>query len=117
MRVCHWWTQRQVELMVYVQTILFIVYFLYTLTFAFKLNKVDNNVFTDNQRLLHNVLIWLIPFFWIMIVKSMVKPTSGSSKFKSSRKNSGFYESRIGFFGHDEGHHHSDGGHGDDGGD
>jgi hypothetical protein len=52
-----------------------------------------------------------------MIVKSMVKPTSGSSKIKSSRKKSGFYESGIGFFGQDEGHHHSDGGHGDDGGD
>jgi hypothetical protein len=101
--------------MIYFLTILFAVYFIYTLSFAIKFNRT-NTVFSDNQRLLHNFLIWIIPFIWIMIIKTMTIPTPGSGKFKKA-KPSGFYESGIGIFGHDDGHHHGDGGHGDDGSD
>jgi hypothetical protein len=55
----------------------------------------------------------MIPFFWIMIIKAMIKPTPGSGKFKKTKPSAGFYESGIGIWGHDDGHnHHSDEGHG-----
>lgn len=41
----------------------------------------------------------------------MIKPTSGSSKFKKTKPGAGFHESGIGIWGHDDGHNH----HGDDG--
>jgi hypothetical protein len=101
--------------MVYILTILFIVYFLYTLTFAIKLSK-SGDVFNDNQRLLHHVLIWIIPFFWIVVVKSMIKPTLGSDKFRKTKADSGFHESGIGIWGRED-HHHTNEGHGDHGDD
>ena len=102
--------------MIYVLAIIIITYFLYTLTFAIKLSKVDS-VLNHNQRLLHHVLIWIIPFFWIIIVKSMIKPTHGSIKFKKTKPISGFHESGIGIWGTDGGHDHVDQGHGHDGDD
>ena len=95
---------------------MFAVYFIYTLNFAIKFNRT-NTAFSGNQKLVHNFLIWIIPFFWIMIVKTMTKPTPGSDKFKKTKLDSGFHESGIGIFGNDDGHHHNDGGHGHDGDD
>ena len=103
--------------MIYILTIVFAVYFICTLNFAIKFNKT-NTVFSDNQKLLHNFFIWIIPFFWIMIAKAMAKPTPGLDKFKRTKLDSGFHESGIGIYGHDdEHHHHGDGGNGHDGDD
>lgn len=100
----------------YFLTIVFAIYLIHTLSFAIKFNRT-HTPFSDNQKLLHNVLIWIIPFFWIMILKTMIAPTPGSTK---SRKKKSFYESGIGIFGGDgdDGHdHHVDDGHAHDGGD
>jgi len=86
------------------------------LNFAIKLNKSVTHL-TDNQLLLHNILIWVIPFFWIIILGSILPPTPGLSKSKKGKSNGSFYESGIGIWGAANGHdHHTDGGHGDDGG-
>ena len=92
------------------------IYFLYTLNFAIVFNRT-NTVLTDNQKLIHHFLIWIIPFFWIIVVKSMTKPTMGSARFKKGKLGSGFHESGIGAYGHDDLHdQHGDAGHGEDGG-
>src|SRR5882757_1056693 len=98
--------------MIYFLIIVFVVYFIYTLNFAIKLNRT-NTVFSDNQKLLHNFFIWIVPFFWIMIIKTMTQSTPGSDKFKKTSLDSGFHENGIGIYGHDDGHHHhhSEGGH------
>jgi magnesium-transporting ATPase (P-type) len=92
--------------MIYFFGILFAIYVIYTLNFAIKFNST-NTVFNDNQILIHNVLIWVIPFFWIMIVKTMINPIPGPDKFKKTKQNPRFYESEIGIWGH-SGHHHTD---------
>lgn len=102
--------------MIYFLTILLTVYVIYTFNFAIQFNKT-NTSFNENQKLLHNFLIWIIPFFWIMILKTIIKPTSGSDKFKKNKPDAAFYESGIGIWGHGEGHDHSDGGNGDQGDD
>ena len=48
-------------------------YFLYTLSFALKFNKTDV-FYTKKQRLTHNIMIWVIPFIWIIILKALDKP-------------------------------------------
>ncbi|HZI25335.1 MAG TPA: hypothetical protein VFD46_09670 [Chryseolinea sp.] len=92
--------------MSYFLALLFVFYFLFTLNFAIKFNKVDST-FIENQKLIHNVLIWLIPFFWIIILNTVVTPTLGSTKNGKAKSKNGFSESGIGIWtDHDGGHHH-----------
>lgn len=55
-------------------------YFLYTLSFALKFNKADI-LYNKKQRLVHNIMIWIVPFLWIMFLKTMDKPL-GRHSFK-----------------------------------
>lgn len=103
--------------MIYFLSILFVLYFAYTLNFAIRFNKTNAGL-SANQKLLHHFLIWIIPFFWIAIVKTMITPIPGSGKDKKTRSDAGFYESGIGIWGHDDGNHfHVDDGSGDHGDD
>jgi hypothetical protein len=83
-----------------------IVYLMYTLNFAIRFNK-KHQPFTSLQMVIHNILFWIIPFFWIIIIKSIAKPPAGSHQFKKTNSVGSFYESGIGIYGHHE-HHHSD---------
>jgi hypothetical protein len=80
--------------MTYLLIILMAVYLVYTLNFAVKFNKI-NTIFNHNQKLIHNCLIWIIPFFWIMIIKTMMKPTPGSDKFEKTRPEADFKENQF----------------------
>lgn len=103
--------------MIYLLIIAFAVYFLYTLNFAIEFNRTKTYSVT-NKNYYTISFIWIIPFFWMMIVKIVTRPTPGSDKFNKTKQDSGFYESGIGIYGHEDGHHHhSDGGHGADGDD
>lgn len=77
---------------------LLIVYFILTLSFAIKFNKTDV-FFNKRQKLIHNVLIWLFPFIWIMILKTILKPTPGTANNKKAKNKGSFYESEIGIWG------------------
>ena len=103
--------------MIYFLALIFAVYLIFTLNFAIKLNKAVTHL-TDKQRLRHNILIWVIPFFWVIILETILPPTPGSSKSKRTKLNGGFYESGIGIWGHDDGDdHHAGGENNNDGGD
>ena len=91
--------------MFYFLTLLFVFYFLFTLNFAIKFNKMSTTL-NENQKSIHNVLIWLIPFFWILIVKTVVTPTLGPTKNGKAKSKTGFVESGIGIWTDDGGHHH-----------
>jgi hypothetical protein len=102
-------------MMIYFLALIFAVYLIFTLNFAIKFNKTVTHL-SDNQRLLHNILIWLKPFFWVIILDVILPPTPGSRKSKKTKSSGGFYESGIGIWGHHEGHDvHGDGGHSNDG--
>jgi len=70
-------------------------YIVWTLAFAIKFNKT-NTGFTKGQMLIHNILIWLIPFIWIIILKTITKPIPGSGNFNKTKDKGTFYESEIG---------------------
>jgi hypothetical protein len=77
---------------------LLLIYVLWTLRFAIKFNKTDV-YFNKTQKLIHNILIWLAPFIWIMIIKTITKSTPGSANFKKTRDKGTFSESGIAFWG------------------
>ena len=74
------------------------VYFIWTLKFAIQFNKTDR-FFNKRQKLIHTILIWLIPFFWIMILKTISEPTPGTANNKKKTDKGNFHESGIGFLG------------------
>ena len=59
----------------YLLWIAFVIYSIYTLRFALAFNKTADIYFTKKQKIIHNDLIWLIPYCWIMIVKTVASPS------------------------------------------
>ncbi len=66
--------------MIYFIIIISLTYIIYTLNFTLKFNKT-NIYFTKNQKTLQIILMWLIPFLWIVVIKTIVKPSPGSDNF------------------------------------
>lgn len=85
------------------------VYIIWTLRFAIKFNKTDT-YFDKGQKLIHNVLIWVVPFIWIMIIKTITKPIPGSANFNKTKDKGTFSESGIGIWsdGNESSSGHSD---------
>jgi len=73
-------------------------YFIWTLRFAIKFNRTDV-FYNKRQKLIHNVLIWVVPFIWIVILKIISEPTPGSANYKKTKDKGNFYESGIGIWG------------------
>jgi hypothetical protein len=73
----------------------FLFYIIYTLLFSIKFNK-KNIYYNGRQKIVHNILIWIIPFLWITFLKVIMKPTLGSENYekKTIQNNSGieFYD-------------------------
>ena len=67
---------------------LLIFYLIYTIRYAIVFKK--NSFFVGRKKTFHSVMIWLIPFFWIMILKSLFKPTPGSSSFQDKKDSDKF---------------------------
>ncbi len=74
------------------------IYFIWTMTYAIKFNR-NESFFNKRQKLIHNVLIWMVPFLWIMILKIILQPTPGTASLKKTKDKGHFYESGIGFLG------------------
>ena len=53
-----------------------IFYFIFTIRFFYVFRK--NIIFTGKVKLIHLIMIWLIPFLWILILKSLIKSSPGS---------------------------------------
>lgn len=70
-------------------------YIIWTLRFALDFNKTDA-YFNKGPKLIHNVLIWLVPFVWIIVIKNITKQTPGSHNFKKKDDEDTFYESGLG---------------------
>jgi len=53
-----------------------IFYFIFTIRYFFVFRK--NVIFTGKIKVFHLVMMWLIPFIWILILKALTKSTPGS---------------------------------------
>lgn len=52
-----------------------VFYLFYTLSFAIFFYRVSNLIFSRRLRLFHSIMIWIVPFFWIMILKAISRGT------------------------------------------
>ena len=55
-------------------------------------------MFTGYLKAFHFLMIWLIPFVWIFILKSLTKSTPGSYKFDNKENSNSFTESGLGIW-------------------
>lgn len=51
-------------------------YLFVTIRYSLKFSK--SNLFPRKVKLLHFVMLWLIPFFWILLLKNLHKTMPGS---------------------------------------
>jgi hypothetical protein len=72
-----------------------IVYLTYTIRYTIKFRSVS--VFNRRRKIFHYILIWIFAFFWIMILKSFLKPTHGSDKYKNKKDTDGFADNTSGW--------------------
>jgi hypothetical protein len=84
---------------------LFTVYIIYSLIYSQEFFRT-NRYYSKRQKNVHLILIWLIPFIWVLLLKSLNKPTPGSHYFSEKRRentlenidgDSTFHESGKGF--------------------
>ena len=71
-----------------------IFYFSYTIWYSFVLRK--NTFLTRRQIIINFILIWLIPFIWIMFLKIFFQPVPGSHQIKNKNDLDNFTESGLG---------------------
>ncbi len=58
-----------------------IFYFVFTIRNFLVFRK--NVIFTGKIKVFHLIMIWLIPFIWILILKSLTKSTPGSHEIEN----------------------------------
>lgn len=66
---------------IFLLIIIALVYIIYTFKYAFVLK--NSLVYKGKSRILHQVLIWLIPFVWVWLLKSLSKSTPGSFEIEN----------------------------------
>ena len=64
-------------------TVLVTFYLVYTIKFTLILRK--DTFFGGRRRTFHFFMIWLFPFVWIWILKTLFKPIPGSVEFKDKK--------------------------------
>lgn len=71
-----------------------IFYLQYTIRYSISFRT--NLLFTGRLKTFHFFMMWLIPFFWILILKSLTKTTPGSYEIKNKKNPDSFTESGLG---------------------
>jgi hypothetical protein len=71
-------------------------YLFYTIRYTITFKK--NILFTGYLKAFHFLMIWMIPFVWIFILKSLTKPTPGSYKFDNKKNPDSFTERGLGIW-------------------
>jgi hypothetical protein len=81
------------KLFLYIGAAVMIFYFIYTLVFHWRLSKTS--VFTGGRKTFHMLMIWLIPFIWILLLKAFFKPVPGSHQIPNRREPEAFTDDGI----------------------
>ena len=58
-----------------------VIYFITTMQYFFALKR--NVVFTGKMKTFHLIMIWLVPFIWIFILKSLTTSIPGYHEIKN----------------------------------
>lgn len=60
-----------------------LAYLVFTIRYSFVL--VKSPLFSDGLKTFHLVLIWIIPFFWILLLQAISKTTPGSHEIEDKK--------------------------------
>jgi hypothetical protein len=74
-------------------SIIFIFYFVYTIRYLIQFSA--KNYFTGRLKTFHILMLWLVPFIWIILLKSLFKPTPGSYEFINKEEPDSLTESGL----------------------
>jgi hypothetical protein len=74
---------KQIIIRVMILSVTFVAYLVFTTRYAVFLKK--EILFTKRVKILHSILIWLIPFVWIVLLKALAKRTPGSYEIEEKR--------------------------------
>ena len=74
--------------------VLTLFYFVYTIRYSITFKK--NILFTGYLKTFHLFMIWLVPFIWILMLKSLTKSTPGSHEFENKKTTVSFTEGGLG---------------------
>ena len=61
-----------------------VYYLFYSIRYSLVFRK--NIIITGKAKCFHLIMIWVIPFFWIMLLKAMLKPVPGSHKMDNKNE-------------------------------
>ena len=61
------------------------VYFIYSLMYSEEFWQAKTH-YSKRQKIVHLILIWLVPFLWVLLLKSINKPTPGSHHYSEKRR-------------------------------
>jgi len=75
---------KQIIIQVIIVLITFIGYLIFTARYFVSLQ--GNIVFSKRMKLVHSILIWLIPFVWIFLLKGLTKRTPGSHEIEQKEE-------------------------------
>lgn len=62
------------------------IFFYFFITIRYCLQFRNNILFKGKIRIVHYILFWLLPFFWIMVVKHISAKIPGSYEFPDKRE-------------------------------
>ncbi len=68
--------------------ILLYLFVIYTLTYGEEIKK--SPMFSMKLKLFHLIMIWIIPFLWIVLLKILTKPAPGSYEIDNKQDNEPF---------------------------
>ena len=77
-------------------SIISIFYLIYTIRYLLLFNR--KNYFTDRLKTFHIIMIWLVPFVWIILLKNLFKPTPGSGEFPDKKDPDSLTECGLGIW-------------------
>ncbi len=75
-------------------TAIVIFYLVFTTRYFLKFRK--NIIFTGAVKTFHSIMIWIVPFFWILLLKALTKTTPGSYEIEKKVDPKPFSESAYG---------------------
>jgi len=79
------------ELVAYgILMVITILYFVYTFKFTKALKSTL--LFSPLIKRFHLIMIWIIPFIWLMILKTLMKVTPGSHEIEKKRTSEPFFD-------------------------
>jgi hypothetical protein len=64
-----------------VLSIIGIFYLVYTIRFVITFR--EDIIFSRRLKIFHSIMIWVVPFIWIFLLKSLLKSTPDSHKFEN----------------------------------